>query len=283
MPPSEHARLQAGAAVVFIDRKEREYLRVLRPGKRLQIRNGTVLADQIIGLDEGQVVYNTAQEPFLMLRPSFAQLIPNLPRTAQVIYPKDIGPILLWGDIYPGATVIEVGVGPGALSMALLRAVGAHGRVISYEARQDFADMARNNVRQFHGETPQWSIKVADALAGFEERDVDRLTMDIAEPWLLLPAVAAALRAGGLVIGYVPTAMQVKQLVDALRSHGSFGVVQSFETLMRFWHVKGLSVRPEHRMIGHTGFIVTARRIAADGNARSFAPDAKLVDSDTGM
>src|SRR5215510_15437530 len=129
MNASESGRLRAGDTVLFVDRKEREYLRTLRPGTRVHLRGGTMQADHLIGLQEGQVVYNSAQEPFLMLRPSFAQLIPNLPRRAQVIYPKDIGPILLWGDIYPGATVVEVGVGPGALSMALLRAVGPHGRL----------------------------------------------------------------------------------------------------------------------------------------------------------
>jgi tRNA (adenine57-N1/adenine58-N1)-methyltransferase catalytic subunit len=266
-------RLQAGDAVVFIDRKEREYLRILQPGKRVHLRGGTLQADHLIGLPEGQTVYNTAQEPFLMVRPTFAQLIPNLPRRAQVIYPKDIGPILLWGDIYPGATVVEIGTGPGALSMALLRAVGAHGRLISYEARSDFAAMAQENVRHFHGEPANWTLKIADALAGIDERDVDRMIIDIAEPWHLLPAAAAALRPGGVLLGYIPTVLQVKQLVDALRAHGGFGVVQALETLVRFWHVKQLSVRPEHRMIGHTGFIVVARRLA----------DVKLVDSVEGM
>jgi len=197
-----------------------------------------------------------------MLRPTFAQLVPNLPRQAQVIYPKDIGPILLWGDIYPGATVIEVGAGPGALSMALLRAIGPAGRLVSYEARADFAEMAQRNVLQFHGPTPNWTVKVADAFAGIEERNVDRLTMDLAEPWRLLPTAGDALRAGGLILAYVPTVLQVKQFVDALRAHGGFGAIQTFESLIRFWHVKNLSVRPEHRMVAHTGFIVVARRLA---------------------
>jgi len=267
MEPSKSGPLRTGDHVLFVDRKEREYLRVLRPGTRVHIRGGTMQADHLIGLEEGRIVYNTAKEPFLMFRPSFAQLIPNLPRRAQVIYPKDIGPILLWGDIYPGATVIEVGAGPGALSMALLRAVGPHGRVISYEARADFVEMAQGNVRQFYGEAPNWTIKLADALAGFDERGVDRLIVDIAEPWQLLPGAAAALRPGGVIVGYVPTVMQVKHLVDSLRAHGGFAAVQSFETLLRFWHVKNLSIRPEHRMIGHTGFIVVARRVA-DGEFR---------------
>ncbi|MFI5367246.1 MAG: tRNA (adenine-N1)-methyltransferase [Candidatus Binatia bacterium] len=267
MGSPESGQLQAGDAVLFIDRKEREYLRTLRPGARVHIRGGTMQADHLIGLDEGSIVYNTGKEPFLMLRPTFAQLIPSLPRRAQVIYPKDIGPILLWGDIYPGATVIEVGTGPGALSMALLRAIGPQGRLISYENRADFAEMAQQNVRQYYGETPNWTVKIADARDGFEERGVDRLTIDIAEPWHLLPAVAAALRPGGLVLGYVPTVMQVKQLVDGLHAHGSFKAVQSFETLLRFWHVQNLSIRPEHRMVAHTGFIIVARRVVDAVNA----------------
>jgi tRNA (adenine57-N1/adenine58-N1)-methyltransferase len=270
------AQLRAGDAVLFVDRKEREYLRVLRPGTRVHLRSGTMQADHLIGLEEGRIVYNSAQEPFLMFRPSFAQLIPNLPRRAQVIYPKDIGPILVWGDIYPGATVVEVGAGPGALSMALLRAIGPEGRLVSYEARADFAEMAQGNVRQFYGDAPNWTVKVADALGGIDERGVDRMTVDIAEPWRLLAVAAAALRPGGLIVGYVPTVLQVKQLVDGLRVHGGFGAVRSFETLVRFWHVKDLSIRPEHRMIGHTGFIVVARRVID-------APVQKRVDSCTSM
>ena len=262
METGRGAPLRAGDAVLFIDRKEREYLRVLRPGARVHLRGGTVQADSLLGLDEGRVVYNTAKEPFLMLRPSFAQLIPHLPRRAQVSYPKDIGPILLWGDIYPGATVVEVGTGPGALSMALLRAIGEHGRLISYEARADFAEMAQANVRQYHGEAPNWTVKVADVLNGIDERDVDRMTVDIAEPWHLLPAAAGVLRPGGLILGYVPTVLQVKQFVDSARTHGGFAAVQAFETMLRFWHVKNLSIRPEHRMVAHTGFIIVARRVA---------------------
>ncbi len=276
MAQLESSRLRAGDAVLFIDAKEREYLRVLRPGARIHIRGGSMQADHLIGLEEGRTVYNSAGEAFLMLRPGFAELVPNLPRRAQVIYPKDIGPILMWGDIYPGATVVEIGVGPGALSMALLRAVGPEGRVISYEARSDFADMAQANVGQFHGPAPNWTIKVRDALTGIDERGVDRMTVDFAEPWHILPAAAEALRSGGLILGYVPTVMQVKQFVDALRAHGGFGAVRSFETLVRFWHVKNLSVRPEHRMIGHTGFIIVARRLAE-------APHEKRVDSGAGL
>jgi tRNA (adenine57-N1/adenine58-N1)-methyltransferase len=258
---SSDGQLRDGDSVLFIDRKERQYLKILRAGQRVHLRAGTFDAYRLIGLPEGSTVKNTAGERFLVLRPTYAQLIPNLPRQAQVIYPKDIGPLLLWGDIYPGATVIEVGTGPGALTIALLRAVGSAGRVISYEARDDFAAMAQRNVQQFYGDAPNWTVKIANAFDGFAETGVDRLTVDLAEPWHILDAAAAALRPGGLIAGYIPTVLQVKQLVDGLQAHAAFGAIESFETLQRFWHVERLSVRPEHRMVAHTGFIVVARSI----------------------
>jgi tRNA (adenine57-N1/adenine58-N1)-methyltransferase len=271
MTTSEAGRLRAGDSVLFIDRKEREYLRILRPGAGVHIREGTMNADQLIGLAEGSTVYNSASEEFLVLRPTFASLIPNLPRKAQVIYPKDIGPILLWGDIFPGASVVEIGTGPGALSMALLRAVGPNGRVVSYEAREDFVRMAQENVRSFHGHAPNWEIKLRDAALGVDERDVDRMVMDLAEPWTFLPVALEALRPGAVLIAYVPTVLQVKQFVDHARSSG-FGALQTIETLVRSWHVKGLSVRPDHRMIGHTGFIITARRLSERGTPPKDTP-----------
>ena len=258
---SARSRLQAGDSVLLIDRKEREYFRTLQPGTRVHIRNGGFPADDLIGLVEGSTVHNSANEPFLILRPTFASLIPHLPRRAQVIYPKDIGPILLWGDIAPGLRVLEVGVGPGAMTMALLRAVGPSGQLISYEAREDFCEMARSNVRRFFGEAPHWVLKLADATEGIAERDLDRMIIDIAEPWTLLPAATTALRPGAVLIAYVPTVLQVKQFVDEART-GGFGAVHSMETLTRSWHVRGLSIRPQHRMIGHTGFIIICRRLA---------------------
>lgn len=255
------AILRVGDPVLFIDQKDREYLRNLTPGKRIHIHGGWLESDQIIDQPDGLVIRNTAGETFRVMHPTFAQLIPNLPRKAQVIYPKDIGPILLWADIYPGSTVIEVGVGPGSLSMALLRAIGSAGRLISYEIREDHAQMATENVNRFLGCPENWTVKVADATAGFEERGIDRMTVDMPEPWLLVDHAAEALRPGGVFLGYIPTVLQVKQLADTLQAHPNFDIVQVSETLQRFWHVRQLSIRPEHRMVAHTGFLVSARRV----------------------
>src|SRR5438132_603973 len=258
----ERALLRAEEAVVLIDRKERTYLRVLRRGRSISVHGAPLACDALIGRAEGSTVETASGEPLLVLRPTYAQLIPSLPRRAQPIYPKDVGPILLWADIGPGAHVVEVGTGPGALTIALLRAVGPTGRLTSYEAREDFAVLARDNVARYHGPAPNWTLRTADAFAGLEERQVDRLVVDLAEPWRLLDAAAVALRPGAVVTAFVPTALQVKQAVDGFRQHGAFGAVESLETLVRFWHVRERSVRPEHRMVAHTGFLVFARRLA---------------------
>jgi tRNA (adenine57-N1/adenine58-N1)-methyltransferase catalytic subunit len=260
------AKLKPNDAVLFIDRKGRRYLKMLRPGTRILIR-GDISADELVGTDEGSRVKLSGGETFLVLRPTYADLIPHLPRQAQVIYPKDTGPLLIWGDVFPGATVIEGGVGAGALTIALLRAVGPAGRVISYELREDFAAAARRNVAAFFGAAPNWTLKLGDLYAGFAETGVDRLFLDLAEPGRALGVAARALRAGGVLICYVPTAIQLGDTVTALERDGGFGEVESFETLMRNWHVKGLSVRPVHRMVAHSGFIIVSRRLASPSRA----------------
>ena len=251
-----------GEAVIFVDRKEREYLKRLEKDKKISIRGGRIVLEEVIGREEGTVVRSSLNESFLVFRPTLAQLIPNLPRMAQVIYPKDIGPILIWADIFPGANVIEAGAGPGALTIALLRAVGPEGRVISYEIREDFARMARENVGRFYGPAQHWTLRVADIAQSLDESEVDRIILDLPEPWQVTERAWKALRPGGILLSYLPTVIQVKSLVDSLREHGGFACIETMETLMRFWHIKGLSVRPEHRMVAHTGFIVVARRLA---------------------
>jgi tRNA (adenine57-N1/adenine58-N1)-methyltransferase catalytic subunit len=266
VPSGGRAVLRDRDAVILVDRKERQYLRVLRQGGRMSVRGAPIPCDAVIGLPEGTTIDTAHGESLLVLRPTYADLVPNLPRRAQPIYPKDVGPILLWGDIRPGDLVVEVGTGPGALTLALLRAVGPTGRLVSYEAREDFALLARDNVARFHGDAPNWTLQVADAFAGLAERDVDRMVVDLAEPWALLDAVATALRPGGALTAFVPTVLQVKQHVDALREHGGFGAIEMLETLTRFWQVRDRSVRPTHRMVAHTGFLVFARRLAPGGS-----------------
>jgi len=255
------SRLQPNDAVIFIDRKGRRYLKVLKPGQKLLIR-GELMADSLVGIEEGSRVKFSGGETFLVLRPTYADLVPHLPRTAQVIYPKDTGPLIVWGDVFPGATVIEGGVGAGALTIALLRAIGPHGRLISYEIRDDFADLAQRNVATFFGAAPNWTLKRRDLYEGFDETATDRMFLDLPEPGRALPVAAPALRPGGVLVGYVPTALQLKDTVDALQAHTGFGQIESFETLLRHWQVKGLSVRPLHRMVAHSAFIIIARRLA---------------------
>lgn len=266
-------------SVLLVDRKERMYLRRLRRGRQIPVRGGVVACDSVIGQPEGVTIDTPRGEPLLVLRPTYAQLVPRLPRQAQPIYPKDVGPMLLWGDIGPGMRVIEVGVGAGATTLALLRAVGPTGRLVSYELREDFAEAARNNVARFHGSAPNWELRVGDAFAGIGERDADRMVVDLAEPWRLLDVIAAAVRPGGVVSVFLPTVLQVKQAVDALRAHGAFGLVETFETLLRTWTVRDRSVRPDHRMVAHTGFLVFARRRVPSGSHDA----AARVDSPQGL
>src|SRR5271157_1302188 len=215
------SRLKENDAVIFIDRKGRRYLKMLRAGKKLLIR-GELRADDLFGVEEGSRVKFSTGETFLVLRPTYADLIPHLPRASQVIYPKDTGPLLIWGDVFPGATVVEGGTGAGALTIALLRAVGPAGRVISYELREDFAAAARRNVAAFFGEAPNWTLKLRDLYEGFDETDADRLFLDLPEPGRAMEIAAQALRPGGVIVSYVPTALQLKDTVEALQHSGDF-------------------------------------------------------------
>ncbi len=262
-PPSasDQATLQPGDSVLFIDQKGREYIRILRPGSVIALRGGNIPAEQFIGLAEGSLVQVGQGERFRILRPTYARLIPNLPRQAQVIYPKDIGPILLWGDIFPGARVLEVGSGPGALSMALLRAIGSAGQLLTVDIRADHCKMARNNVKRFLGASPNWILAQTDAYQGLPVREVDRVLIDLPEPWQVVPHAREVVRPGGVLVGYLPTVLQVKALVDTLHADPGFACVEVMENMLRFWHVKDRSMRPEHRMVAHTGFIVVARRV----------------------
>jgi tRNA (adenine57-N1/adenine58-N1)-methyltransferase len=253
----------AGDRVQLTDPKGRLHTIVLTPGKEFHTHRGAIQHDELIGAPEGSVVYSTANTGYLALRPLLADFVLSMPRGAQVIYPKDAAQIVGFGDVGPGMRVLEAGAGSGALSCSLLRAVGEHGTLTSYERREDFLDVARSNVAAFFGEVPaNWSLRQGDLDQHPAEETVDRAVLDMLEPWAVLPTVAAALRPGGVLVGYVATVTQLSTYVEALRAQGCWTEPYSWESLVRPWHAEGLAVRPEHRMVAHTAFLVTARRLA---------------------
>jgi tRNA (adenine57-N1/adenine58-N1)-methyltransferase len=251
-----------GDRVQLTDPKGRLHTVVLEPGRSFHTHRGGISHDDLIGAPEGSVVSSSSGTVYLALRPLLADYVLSMPRGAQVIYPKDAAQIVAMGDVFPGANVLEAGAGSGALTCSLLRAVGESGRVTSYERRPEFAEVARRNVETFFGGPPAtWTLVVGD-LAGADAGGVDRVVLDMLSPWEVLDTVAKALVPGGVLVGYVATVTQLSRLVEALREYGSFTEPHAFETLLRAWHVVGLAVRPEHRMQGHTAFLVTTRRLA---------------------
>ena len=254
---------EVGERVQLSDPKGRLHTVTLEAGKQFHTHRGAIEHDGLIGAPEGSVVPSTSGTLYLALRPLLSDFVLSMPRGAAVIYPKDAGQIIAMADIFPGARVVEAGVGSGALTCSLLRAVGDTGSVISYEVRDDHADFAVRNVEMFFGGSPDtWSLRRKDVAEHPADEPVDRVVLDMLSPWEVLPAVSAALRPGGVLIGYVATTTQLSRLVEALRETGGYTEPTSWETFVRGWHVVGLAVRPEHRMIGHTAFLVTARRLA---------------------
>ena len=239
----------------------------LLPGKELHTHNGVLRHDALIGLPDGSVVENSAGHEYLVLRPLLNDFVMSMPRGAAIIYPKDAAQIVAQADIFPGATVVEAGVGSGALSLWLLRAIGAEGKLMSFERREEFADVARANITTFFGHAPEpWTVTVGDLVESLPEvaepGSVDRVVLDMLAPWECIHVVADALKPGGVVLCYVATATQLSRVAEFIRGTGLFTNPISSETMVRGWHVEGLAVRPDHRMIAHTGFLITARRLA---------------------
>jgi tRNA (adenine57-N1/adenine58-N1)-methyltransferase len=254
--------LRAGESLLLVDeRRGKRHLVVLRAGHTFHTDRGYIGHDALIGAADGTTVRTSMGTRYLALRPTLGDYVLEMPRGAQVIYPKDLATICFFADVGPGQTVCEAGLGSGALTMALLRAVGPTGRVVSYETREEFARRARRNIEARLGADVPLTVRLQDVYAGLEERDVDRLLLDLPEPWRLVEAAATALRAGGLICAYVPTIIQSQQVHEALAAHPAFALTETIETLLRPWHIAGLSVRPAHRMVAHTGFITLARRV----------------------
>lgn len=253
---------RVGDRVQLTDPKGRMHTVSLQQGDTFHTHRGGIAHDDLIGAAEGSVVKSSSGTPYLALRPLLVDFVMSMPRGAQVIYPKDAAQIVTMGDIFPGARVLEAGAGSGALACSLLRAVGDDGLVVSYERRPEFAEIAKTNVEAFYGGPhPAWQLHIGD-LVEASPPEVDRAVLDMLAPWEVLDVVARALVPGGVLVGYVATTTQLSTYVEAVRAHGAFTEPQSFETLVRPWHVVGLAVRPDHRMVAHTAFLVTTRRLA---------------------
>ena len=255
--------LRTGDIVLLHDRAGRRYRLTLAPGATYSTHAGALAHDSLIGQPEGTVVATSSGRRLLALRPTFAEQVVERKRRAQPIYPKDLGAILVRADVSPGDFVVEAGTGTAALTLAVWRAVGPAGRVVSYEVREDFYAAARAIVAEVAGGMPtNLELKLGDVYEGIIEHGADRLMLDLPEPWRVLPGAAGTLRSGGMLFAHCPNASQVQRVCDALREAGGFGLIETVEVLERAWTVRGRSLRPAHRMVAHTGFLTFARRLA---------------------
>ncbi|MEA5454426.1 tRNA (adenine-N1)-methyltransferase [Sinomonas sp. JGH33] len=258
---------RVGERVQLTDERGRMNTITLEAGGAFHTHKGFLNHDAVIGLPDGSVVTNTAGHQYQALRPLLSDFVLSMPRGAAVVYPKDAGQIVTMADIFPGARVVEAGVGSGALSISLLRGVGDGGYLHSFERRKEFADIARGNVETiFGGPHPAWRISLGDfqeeVVKAEEPGSVDRVVLDMLAPWECLDAVATVLAPGGVWINYVATATQLSRTAEAIRADGRFTEPDAWESMVRGWHLEGLAVRPEHRMVGHTGFLLVTRRLA---------------------
>ncbi|MCR2814724.1 tRNA (adenine-N1)-methyltransferase [Microbacterium jiangjiandongii] len=256
-----------GDRVQLTGPKGRLHTITLRERGELHTHHGVLRHEALVGLPDGSVVTNSGGHEYLALRPLLRDFVMSMPRGAAIVYPKDAAQILAQADIFPGATVVEAGVGSGALSLWLLRAIGPAGRLVSFERREEFAEVARANVETFLGGTPEnWDVVVGDLVESLPDAvgpaSVDRVVLDMLAPWECIDAVAEALTPGGVVLCYVATATQLSRVAEYIRGTGLYTDPEASETMVRGWHVEGLAVRPDHRMVAHTGFLLTARRLA---------------------
>jgi tRNA (adenine57-N1/adenine58-N1)-methyltransferase len=253
----------AGDRIQLTDPKGKLYSFTITPGKEWHTHKGWIVHDELIGLPEGSVVSTTAGLKFTAFIPLLSDYVLSMPRGATIVYPKDAAMIVGVADVYPGAHVLEAGVGSGALSLSLLRAVGPSGSLDSFERRDDFADIARSNVENYFGSLPEhWSLTVGSVQEIDSKKIYDRVILDMLAPWECVEMAAKVLRPGGVFLAYVATTTQLSATAEALKSDGHFTEPESSETIVRGWHHEGLAVRPQQRMIGHTGFLIQSRRMA---------------------
>ncbi|MBT99181.1 MAG: tRNA (adenine-N1)-methyltransferase [Dehalococcoidia bacterium] len=253
-------KFQVGDLVLLIDRKDRRYMITLVAGETYHCHLGQLSHDKIIGNNIGGWFRTDKGHILLGISPSLGDFVRQMPRGPQIVYPKDLGNIVNFADIFPGATVIEGGLGSGALTSALLRAVGNTGKVINYEIDDAVLPKALRNIERINSDTSNLEVKISNIYEGISERNVDRVVLDVPEPWQALKGIGDALVMGGIMLSFVPTIIQVQKLVLAMEEDGRFQMIESMETLLRTWHVTERSVRPDHRMIAHSGFLTTAVR-----------------------
>lgn len=252
-----------GDRIQLTDPKGKMYTFTITPGKEWHTHKGWIVHNDLIGLPEGSVVSTSAGLKFTAFKPLLGDFVLSMPRGATIVYPKDAAMIVGVADVFPGAKVIEAGVGSGALSISLLRAIGAEGKLSSFERREDFAEIARENVRTYFGELPpQWSLSVGSLQESTTDKKYDRVILDMLAPWECISFASEVLRPGGVFLAYVATTTQLSATAEALKENGSFTEPLSSETIVRDWHHEGLAVRPMQRMIGHTGFLIVSRRMA---------------------
>ena len=249
-----------GDPALLIDRKGRRYMVRLEHSADFHTHIGHFSHDELLGKDEGAWVVTSKGHYLLAVRPTMSDYTLEMPRIATVVYPKDVGAILVYGDIFPGARVLEAGTGSGALTAALLRAVGPQGSVASYDVREDMLERARSNVAALFADTSNLSLKLGDVGEGFDEDGLDRIVLDLPEPWHVAPHAEERLLPGGIFLSFLPTILQVHQLTQTLRERRTFDLIETFEVMQRSWTVGRRNVRPDHRMVAHTGFVTTARR-----------------------
>lgn len=253
----------AGDRIQLTDPKGKMYTFTITVGKEWHTHKGWIVHNDLIGLPEGSVVNTSAGLKFTAFKPLLGDFVLSMPRGATIVYPKDAAMIIGVADVFPGAKVIEAGVGSGALSISLLRAIGKDGELASFERREDFAEIARENVQTYFGENPpQWSLTVGSVQESSTDKKYDRVILDMLAPWECVPFAAEVLRPGGVFLAYVATTTQLSSTAEALKEDGHFTEPLSSETIVRDWHHEGLAVRPMQRMIGHTGFLIVSRRMA---------------------
>ena len=249
-----------GDQALMLDRRGRRYLVELRPSAAFHTHLGNIAHDEIIGRQEGARLVTSRGHRLLAVKPTLAEFTRQMPRIATVVYAKDLGAIVTFGDIFPGARVLEAGAGSGAVTLTLLRAIGPTGHLTSYDTREDMLERTKKNLEAMSADTSRLTLKLGDVYEGFEEEALDRMFLDLPEPWHVVPHAANALVPGGIILSFLPTVLQFQQFTQDLRANGNFDMIDTMEVLLRPWSVTGRSVRPAQRMVSHTGFITTARK-----------------------